>query len=332
MKPVKLSCCFFSYCFLLLACTTLSGQQVDSLAEARKKILVHSSIDGTIQPSYLYVPLAVPPGKKIPLVVLLHTWSNDLEQRFKELEDQVSGRGWFLLEPNFRGRNDHPEACGSALAQRDILDAVSWVQKHYSINRNQVYLVGFSGGGYLTMLMAALHPKPWAAASAWCGISDLSHWYDLHQNDPYGQMMRQCFGGPPGQSDSIALQFRNRSPITHLNKPTPVPLDIAAGRSDSIVPPIHSINAFNTLVRSVGYPGISKEGIERALKVDSVNSQTSTRDAGIDSIIGRRIFLRTQEGKYRITIYEGKHEWMPVAAMEWCDKYYKKRKRKMKAS
>ncbi|MEO5647404.1 MAG: alpha/beta fold hydrolase [Chitinophagaceae bacterium] len=323
MKSLK----FVKYIYvaiLLTSVISLPAQQIDTLE--RKKILVTSSLDGTTQPSYFYFPISLQPKKKIPLVVFLHTWSNDLEQRFKSLEVEVAKRGWLLLAPNFRGRNDQPEACGSRFAQQDVLDAVSWVKKNYAIDKHRVYLVGFSGGGYLTMLMAALHPKNWAAASAWCGISDIAKWYALHENDQYGKMMRQCFGGAPGQNDSITLQYRNRSPVTYLFKPGKVPLDLAAGRNDSVVPPIHSINAFNALIVASGYSKISNAEIDRVLRYDSINDREKPGIFITDSTLGRRIFLRKEEGKYRLTIYEGKHEWIPEAAMEWIGKYRKKRK------
>lgn len=329
MKLFRLIKFIFCCAVLLLWFTILSAQNKDSITTERKKIIVTSSIDGTAQPSYIYLPATMQAGRKIPLVVLLHTWSNNLEQRFKPLEEQVANRGWLLLEPDFRGRNDHPEACGSILAQQDILDAVASVKKNYSIDKNRIYLVGFSGGGYLTMLMTALYPKNWAAASAWCGISDLTQWYDFHKSDQYGEMMRNCFGGAPGQSDSIGLQFRNRSPITWLSKSTPVPLDIAAGRSDSIVPAGHSIRAFNMLAQASGFPVISKEEIDKIMGPDTSDIQSMGNQIFTDSILGRRIFLRRQEGKYRITIFEGIHEWMPAAAMQWLDGYIKKRNRKL---
>jgi dipeptidyl aminopeptidase/acylaminoacyl peptidase len=303
-------------CTLLLLWVLGVVAQSKDTAE-RKKVMVTSSIDRTAQPSYLYLPANINDNKKRPLVVLLHTWSNDLEQRFEPLEREVARRGWILLEPNFRGRNDHPEACASPLAQQDILDAVSWVKQHYSINHGRVYLVGFSGGGYLTMLMAAKYPKQWAAASAWCGISDLTQWYDYHANDHYGEMMRQCFGGPPQQSDSIGLQYSLRSPVTHLSKRTKVPLDIAAGRNDSIVPPRHSLNAFNVLVKSGGGKEISNDEVNRVL----ASSQSSNATHIVDPVLGRHIYLRQQAGRYRITIYEGKHDWVPEAAMQWFDSH-----------
>ena len=77
----------------------------------RHLIEVVSSIDGSLQPSYIILP----PGfdrtsSEIPIVVSLHSWSIGFEQRHEALENLVAERGWIYLFPNFRGRNDHFEA------------------------------------------------------------------------------------------------------------------------------------------------------------------------------------------------------------------------------
>jgi len=270
-------------------------------------------MDKTLQPSYIYLPANRQPGKKIPIVVFLHTWSTDLEQRFPQLEEEIAKRGWILLEPNFRGRNDHAQACGSVFAQRDILDALSWAKKNYEIDEGQIYLTGFSGGGYLTMLMVMRYPKSWTAASAWCGISDLLKWYEYHKKGYYGELMRKCFGGPPDRKKIVA-EYRMRSPIKYFSRPLQIPLDIEAGRNDTIVPPQQSIDAFNALAVSASYPITTPKQVDTASLFDSSIQQQMT-----DPILGRRIYLRRQEGKCRIIIFDGGHEWIPAAAMKWFD-------------
>ena len=123
----------------------------------RLKISVTSSADQTKQPSYVLLPDNFDPdGKPIPLLVSLHSWSGDLEQRNEPLERLANERGWICLFPNFRGRNDHPEACGSEIAQQDILDVIEWVKSKYPIDGSRIYLSGNSGGGHMTMMMVGL--------------------------------------------------------------------------------------------------------------------------------------------------------------------------------
>ena len=44
-----------------------------------------------------------------------------------------------MLVPDFRGRNEHREACESVRAQADVLDAVKWVRQHYAIDSKRIY-------------------------------------------------------------------------------------------------------------------------------------------------------------------------------------------------
>jgi hypothetical protein len=38
---------------------------------------------------------------------------------------------------------------------------------------------------------------------------------------------------------------------------------------------------------------------------------------GIDALIRRRFLLRRTAGTARVTVFDGKHEWFPKAAVEW---------------
>lgn len=311
---------FTAFALLLFASSsseTLWAQESIPSTPGRHRFEVRSSADGSLQPSYVYLPTER--GAPAPLAVLLHTWSFDLEQRDSTVEAEAERRGWILLAPNFRGRNDHPQACGSPAAQQDILDAVAWVRSHYSVDNRRIYLLGLSGGGYMTMLMAARHQDLWAAASAWVGISDLTAWYTSHSEDRYGEMMRACFGGSPTASDSTAREFQARSPVTHLSSRNRVPMDLAAGRSDSVVAASHTLRAFQLIA-----PGVVADADIDMLMADSPGLPApAPADTTSDPLLGRRIFLRRVSGPSRVTIFEGGHEWVPRAAIDWLAKQRK---------
>ena len=97
-----------------------------------RELSVVSSLDGTLQPSRLWLPPGREPGAPQPLVLHLHTWSAAYhhEQFLVGKRGLVAGceaRGWAILVPNFRGRNNKPEACCSPLATADIYDALAAV-------------------------------------------------------------------------------------------------------------------------------------------------------------------------------------------------------------
>lgn len=261
--------------------------------------------------------------RSAPLVVSLHSWSADLNQR-NDLEQLVHDRGWVYLFPNFRGVNRTPEACGSPLAQQDILDAVDWVARHHNIDTKRVYLTGSSGGGHMTMLMAARFPDRWRAASAWVGISDLAAWYQKHRGSKYGNMMEKCCGGAPGDSPQVDEQYRARSPLTFLASAQEVAIDIAAGIHDGhtgSVPIRHSIEAFNKIAQANGDAAVTEQEIEQLSVPTGRLESPLPGDTGTDESFGRDFYLRRKSNHARLTIFEGGHEGIAAATMDWFERH-----------
>ena len=296
-------------------------------ASERKKIWVPSTFDKSQQPSYLIVPTGYDSqGSPVPLLVSLHTWSGNLEQRNVALEKIAERKGWLYLFPNFRGVNQHPQACGSAAACQDILDAVEWVSEKYSADRRRIYLTGVSGGGHMTMLMAGKHPQPWAAASAWVGISDLRTWQARHEKGKYGKMVRTCCGGKPGDSADVDQQYRQRSPVTWLHRSLPVPLDIAAGIHDGhqgSVPIRHSLTAFNVIARAAKAKPVTEDEIVQLSRLKGQLEKPQVTDQVVDRDWGRKVYLRRRAGRSRVTIFEGGHEGIASAAVAWLESHVK---------
>lgn len=293
------------------------------LAMNRKQIQFKSTGDGSTQSAFLIVPPSKDGVQKsVPLVVSLHSWSADLNQR-NDLEKLVFNRGWLYLFPNFRGANRTPQACASILAQQDILDAVSYVSDHYLVDQDRIYLTGTSGGGHMTMLMAARYPKRWRAASAWVGISDLVQWHALHRGTKYGNMIEQCCGGAPGDSAEVDAEYKARSPITHLADAREVPLDICAGIKDGhkgSVPIIHSINAFNAIAKARGDRLVTESEILQLSRPGRLENALD-HDEGFDSTFKRKYFLRRRSGQARLTIFDGGHEGIATATIAWFESH-----------
>lgn len=316
--------------FVVAISIVLLSWNATSDASERRKILIPSSLDGTEQPSYLILPDDwSPEDPPVPLLVSLHSWSGDVEQRNLRLERLTTDRGWLYLFPHFRGVNNSPDACGSAKAQQDILDAVAWVRDRYPVDPDRVYLTGSSGGGHMTMLMVGRHPELWAAASAWVGISDLPAWYRDTSYDRYREMMRQVFGGPPGQLATRDQEYRERSPLTHLKRASGVPLDLAAGIRDGHEGSVsirHTLRAFNVLARAAGGEPLSeREMDELASSPTGRLSSPQATDRVEDPVLGRAIYLRRRAGKARITIFEGGHESVPESVVDWLARHSRSR-------
>ena len=308
--------------------------ETTAVAPGRQQIVVRSTRDASLQPSYLIVPETYRATEKpVPLVVSLHTWSFTFEQRLPDVEAETARRNWIYLFPNFRGVDDHPEACGSELAQQDVLDAVEWARKHLTIDAQRIYLFGGSGGGYMALVMAGRAPDLWTAVSAWAPISDLAAWHRERANDQTPTIARQiraCVGGAPGENASVDAQYRARSPVTTLQRATSVPIDLWAGLQDGHTPPAndvaisHALNAFNVIARALGATAVSAAEMQQLSRLDGRLTDPRAGDVTRDSVINRDVFLRRTAGPSRVTVYDGGHEMHAGAAFAWFEAHAKR--------
>lgn len=302
-------------------------ESIDPPVPGRQRVLIRSSRDGSLQPSYIIVPAGYNTQVPAPLMVALHTWSFGIDnQRFQEFEQDAERRNWIYLAPEFRGVDDHPEACGSEIAQQDILDAVTWTRAHLKVDDKRIYLWGWSGGGHMALLMASRAPDVWAAVSAWAGITDMAAYYRERSREqpPLTQgQLRACMGGAPGSSTSADSQFSERSPLTYLDRAVRVPIDIWNGRDDGDVHPAHAMLAFNKIAQAAGADLISSDEIEQLTKLHGVLEHPQLSDQTRDPALGHQIFLRRTAGVSRITIYEGGHMTAAGPTFDWFDGHKK---------
>ena len=277
---------------------------------------VKSTHDGTLQPCYFYAPEAAK-EKAVPLIVGLHTWSYDWRDlgHYATVYAEAKRRGWAMVGPNFRGANNHPEACGSDAAVQDIVDAVRYAQGQTSIDANRIYIIGGSGGGHMTLLMAGRHPEIWAGCAAFCPISDVARWHadsslkgHPGRGPGYAKMLEKVCGGTPAEKPD---EYRRRSPLTWLSaaRQAKVPVYIVTGIHDGwtgSVPVGHSFRAFNALCKagdSVGEEDIAF--IEANQKLPEGLDCGGKDDPFYHEKI--RIHFRRTSGNVRLTIFEGGH-------------------------
>lgn len=299
---------------------TATADELPALSEVH----VQSSVDGISQPCLVWAPEAAS-TERVPLLIFLHSWSGDYRQDNRKWLEQAVDRGWIYFHPNFRGRNDDPQACGSPLARQDILDGLDWVCEHYQVDPSRVYLAGTSGGGHMAMLMAARHPERFSAVSAWVGISDLAEWYRFHCKAGvpanYAQMVAACCGGAPGDSGATDAEYRERSSIHWLQGVADLPLDLNAGVTDGktgSVPFLHSLRAFNVVATAGGHAAIPQAEMDQLWKNGRL-ADPQPQDTADDRSYGREIHLRRHAGPARVTIFEGGHEGLPLPACDWLE-------------
>ncbi len=74
----------------------------------RERVEIKSTADGSMQPSFITVPIVTRRKPGEGLLVNVHSWSGDLNQRAPELEAGANALGLIYLAPNFRGRTISP--------------------------------------------------------------------------------------------------------------------------------------------------------------------------------------------------------------------------------
>ena len=293
--------------------------------EGFTNVTVRSSKDGTEQPCRFYAPKDA--EGKVPLLVALHTWSYDWKAKSPAewALGECKRRGWALVYPNFRGPNWTPAACGSDLAVQDILDAVAYAKANAPVDEDRVYVIGASGGGMMTLLLAGRAPKLWAGLYSACPISDCARWHGDSQRlkNAYWKHLEAACGGAPAEK---AGEYANRSPLTWLAAAKGTPVQIATGIHDGhsgSVPIGHAIRAFNMLADA--NDAVSEEDIvfmEQNEKVPAGQAFT-----GADPFFGEkmRIHFRRTSANVRLTIFEGGHGGNFAAGIDWLARQHRGR-------
>ncbi|MEW4526114.1 CocE/NonD family hydrolase [Maioricimonas sp. JC845] len=315
------------WCAVLLVGLTLpAAAMADEPAVPELEVrTVVSTKDGEKQPVRVWAPESAT-SQPTPLLISLHTWSADYRQDRSPWVREAVKRGWIYVQPNFRGRNDNPAACGSELARQDVIDALDWARRTWKVDDERIYLAGVSGGGHMTMLMAGYYPERFSAVSAWVGISDLGEWYRFHTRNGkvgnYARMVAACCGGAPATSAAVDAEYEARSPINVIGQVGDLRVDLSAGVKDGktgSVPIHHTLRAYNAIASAGGHPTISDAEMDYLWEHGRLASP-QPGDEVDDPTYGREIWLRRKAGPARVTIFEGGHEGLPAAACAWLEK------------
>ena len=123
-----------------------------------------SEVDQTLQPYRMFVPASYTGEKAAPLVVALHGMGGDENSMFDAypngaLKKEAERLGFLMVAPKGRG----PASMYRGDAEKDVMDVLEQVMRDYQVDKDRVYLMGHSMGGYGTWSIAANFPDRWAA-------------------------------------------------------------------------------------------------------------------------------------------------------------------------
>lgn len=160
---------------------------------------------------WFYEPDGADSHKK-PLVVFLHGSSlcgNDLNRvkRYGTIAAIERGRDIdaFVIAPQ------NP---GSSWKADKVMRIVDWAEKHYNIDKNRIYVLGMSLGGYGTIDVAASYPDRIAAAIAMCGGGTVKSMGDLNKVPLWIVHGTGDRAVSISQSDKVVAAMRNADAAT----------------------------------------------------------------------------------------------------------------------
>ncbi len=159
--------------YLLLLCVgVLSGCPVPQANVARQDYLIEDPV--TRRAYRLYVSSKYDRMKPAPMIISLHgtrPWDTAARQ-LKEWKKIAEDQGAILVCPELRG-SDGIFPAGDAnmteLLLRDerfVLTVIGQLHYKYNIDRRNIFLTSWSGGGYPLWFIALRHPDMFAAACA----------------------------------------------------------------------------------------------------------------------------------------------------------------------
>lgn len=268
-------------------------------------VRIKSSCDSSFQPAYF---LASPAGTPKPLITSLHSWSSDYSEK-DPLADMARKEGWNYIHPDFRGPNHTAEACLSEKVIADIDDAIQYAVDNGNVDRDNIFVVGASGGGYATLGSYLKTTHQVKAFLSWVPISDLSVWFHQSKNreSKYAQDILECTSGGTSLDQNRA---RDRSPL-FWDIPTKPNgrLEIYAGINDGYtgsVPISHSIQFYNLIVKHYGYADstVGQTDIVKLL------TRGIERNNNPSTIGDREVLYRKDAEPASLVIFDGTHEML----------------------
>jgi acylaminoacyl-peptidase len=209
---------------------------------------------------WLLTPSKVEPGKKYPMVVLIHggpssVTTSDWPAGFgmsRAIIAALSARGYYVLLPNPRGSYGQGEEFTRANVKdfgggdlRDIMAGVDVAIKKYPIDPARLGVTGWSYGGFMTM-WTVTQTNRFHAAVAGAGIANWQSYYGQNLID---QWMIPFFGASVYDDPAV---YEKSSPIRFI-KNAKTPTLVVVGERDAECPAAQSYEFWHAL-KTLGVP------------------------------------------------------------------------------
>ena len=203
-----------------------------------------------------FIPKNLDRTKKQPLIVFAHQgihsdFGHDYE--YGVVKDLVK-QGYSVIGPDYRGSTGYGTGFSNqidygGLEVDDVFNARQWMLDNYDfLDPKRVGMMGWSHGGFITLMNILLHPGAYAVAYAGVPVTDLVLRLGYHD-----AAYQQIFSAPGHVGKPVSgdiQEYLKRSPITYADK-LETPLLIHGNTNDEDVNVIE-VQRFVTALKAAG--------------------------------------------------------------------------------
>ncbi len=234
----------------------------------KREVIRYKARDGADIEGLLNYPVDYQEGTKYPLVVSVHGGPeshhrNNWRTSYSRPEQVLSGRGYFVFLPNYRGSTGYgleyvAPTFGDAAGVEfdDVADGIKYLVDRGMVDPGQVGLGGGSYGGFAAAWFAGYYTDLVKAVVMFVGISDL-----ISKRSTTDIAYEELYVHSEKMLEEMWEFSLERSPIYHVHKSKTATL-IIGGQSDTRVHPSQSLEMYRRMkmnnhpaVRLVQYPG-----------------------------------------------------------------------------
>ena len=238
---------------------TSLGDQIKDWKIGNREWISWKSTDGTPITGVLHKPADFEPGRKYPLLVIVHGGPTAISRPYRVAGagtypiEQWLAKGAIILEPNYRGSAGFGEKFRSLNVRNlgvgdawDVLSGVDHLIAQGLADPDRMGVMGWSQGGYISAFLATHKRQPVKAISVGAGISN---WMTYYVNTDIHTFTRHYLGATPWDDPEI---YAKTSPMTTI-KQARTPTLIQHGEFDTRVPTPNAYELYQGL-QDVGVP------------------------------------------------------------------------------
>lgn len=208
-----------------VALTAVNAGLAD-LSLARAETVTWPGPGGRTLDGVLTYPVGFEPGRRYPLVLLVHGGPNSSSrEKFSLVPQAMAAKGFLVFEPNYRGSDNRGNAFYAAIYKdagqgpgEDVMSGVEFLKRRGLVDPERMAVTGWSYGGYMTTWLAGHYPV-WKAAVAGAAVTD---WVDMYNLSDANRLTAFAVGGSPYVGDGMSA-YRRQSPassVTRIRAPT----------------------------------------------------------------------------------------------------------------